>query len=238
MGLGLLTPSPRKSNKETRKSSKETRKSATCPHPSGTRMSCVRITLLLSNLLMAVLGLLLVAGGAWLIVSEGSAEEVAQAILNDANVVDAIRKVDNLEGALQEMVKHPWFNYAVIGIGVLTFIVSLAGFCGAKLESTCLLSTYSVFILLLIFLQLSAIVLINARDDDDIIKQVKTTLETEADKIDLDVDRLKAGDKVMQTVFFGVSAALSTLLFVITTVLCCRVRRDERVQGYVNSVNA
>merc|ERR1711962_1035940 len=199
------------------------------------KMSCLRVSLLLTNILLGLLGILLLAGGIWLTVDESSAAELLQQI-NNTELVDTIREVPRLEGTLEEVTTHPYFNYALMAVGIATFLVSLAGFCGAKRESTCLLTVYSVFILLLIFLQISAIILINVKTD--VIREVKDAIKEEAGKINVDTDNLKPGSKVMQTLFFGVSLALSTILFLITMVLCCRVRREERVKQYVNSVNA
>lgn len=185
---------------------------------------------------MALVGLLLISGGIWLLVDEGSAQDVAQEILNSTNLVETIQSVPKLEGALGEVVTHAFFNYALIGMGVVTLLVALFGFCGAKKESTCLLATYSVCIIIVIILQLTAIVLINAKGD--VIKEIKTHIKAEAEKIDIDVENLKAGDKFLQSLFFGVSAALSSLLLLLNIVMCCRVRREERVQGYVDSARA
>jgi len=199
-------------------------------------MSCVRITLLVTNLLMAILGLLLIAGGVWLIVDEGSAEEVAQSFLNSTKLDESVEEIPKLKDALQEVVTHVYFNYALIGMGVVTFIVALFGFQGAKKESTCLLTTYSICLLVIIILSVTAIVLINVQDDN--INTIKDLIKQGVDKIDLDVDKLNAGSKFLQSLFFGVSAALSSLVLCMSVLLCCRARREERVQGYVESSRA
>jgi len=199
-------------------------------------MACVRCTLLLTNLLMALLGLLLVAGGVWLIVDEGSAEDAVQTIRNNTNIDDTVNSVPRLEEALSEVVTHAYFNYALIGMGVVTFIVSLFGFLGAKKESTCLLTTYSICLILIIALCITAIVLINVQDD--VIQKIKNVITEEAGKIELDVEKLKAGSKFLQSLFFGVAACLSSAVFLLSLLLCCRARREERVQGYVDSTRA
>jgi len=200
-------------------------------------MSCVRITLLVTNLLMAVLGLLLIAGGVWLIVDESSAEEVTQIVINTTNFEESVKEIPGLDKALQEVVTHPYLNYALIGMGVITFLVALFGFQGAKKESTCLLTTYSICLMLIIVLCVTAIVLINV-EDDTYINKIKDLIKQGGDKIDLDVDKLKAGSKFLQSLFFGVAAALSTLVLIMSILLCCRARREERVQGYVESTRA
>jgi len=200
-------------------------------------MSCVRITLLVTNLLMAVLGLLLIAGGVWLIVDESSAEEVTQIVINTTNFEESVKEIPGLDKAIQEVVTHPYLNYALIGMGVITFLVALFGFQGAKKESTCLLTTYSICLMLIIVLCVTAIVLINV-EDDTYINKIKDLIKQGGDKIDLDVDKLKAGSKFLQSLFFGVAAALSTLVLIMSILLCCRARREERVQGYVESTRA
>merc|ERR1712112_305339 len=201
-------------------------------------MSCVRITLLITNLLMAILGLLLIAGGVWLTVDEGSAEEVAQSFLNATKFDESVKDIPNLDKALQEVVTHSYFNYALIGMGVITFLVALFGFQGAKKESTCLLTTYSICLMLIIVLCVTAIVLINVQDDT-YINKIKDLIKQGGEKIDLDTDQLKkAGSKFLQSLFFGVAAVLSTLVLIMSILLCCRARREERVQGYVESTRA
>jgi len=190
-----------------------------------------------TNLLMAVLGLLLIAGGVWLIVDESSAEEVTQSVINTTNFEESVKEIPGLDKAIQEVVTHPYLNYALIGMGVITFLVALFGFQGAKKESTCLLTTYSICLMLIIVLCVTAIVLINV-EDDTYINKIKDLIKQGGDKIDLDVDKLKAGSKFLQSLFFGVAAALSTLVLIMSILLCCRARREERVQGYVESTRA
>jgi len=190
-----------------------------------------------TNLLMAVLGLLLIAGGVWLIVDEGSAEEAVQTVINETKFEESVKEIPNLDKAIQEVVTHPYLNYALIGMGVITFLVALFGFQGAKKESTCLLTTYSICLMLIIVLCVTAIVLINV-EDDTYINKIKDLIKQGGDKIDLDVDKLKAGSKFLQSLFFGVAAALSTLVLIMSILLCCRARREERVQGYVESTRA
>merc|ERR1712107_200944 len=60
---------------------------------------CVRFTLIIANCLLALLGLLLLAGGVWRIVDDGSLREVANEI-RDTQEWDEVKKgVDGLEEA-------------------------------------------------------------------------------------------------------------------------------------------
>merc|ERR1719385_20096 len=109
-------------------------------------------------------------------------------------------------------------------MGGITLLVALFGFCGAKKENQCLLSLYSICVFIIF--------------DDANIDFIKNSISTEAEKIDIDVERLNPGSKFIQNLFFGVSAGLSAIILFFTITLCCRARREERVQGYVDAVQA
>merc|ERR1712130_432463 len=109
-------------------------------------------------------------------------------------------------------------------MGGITLLVALFGFCGAKRENQCLLSLYSICVFI--------------NFDDANIDFIKKSISTEAEKIDIDVERLNPGSKFIQNLFFGVSAGLSAIILFFTITLCCRARREERVQGYVDAVQA
>merc|ERR1719264_2450844 len=120
-------------------------------------------------------------------------------------------------------------------MGGITLLVALFGYCGAKKENQCLLSLYSICVIILL-LQIAAIVFINV--DDANIDFIKKSINTGADKIDIDIENLKPGSKFIQNLFFGVSAGLSAIIFFFTVTRCCRARREERVQGYVDAIQA
>merc|ERR1719228_2619267 len=109
-------------------------------------------------------------------------------------------------------------------MGGITLLVALFGFCGAKKENQCLLSLYSICVFIIL--------------DDANIDFIKKSISTEAEKIDIDVERLNPGSKFIQNLFFGVSAGLSAIILLFTVTLCCRARREERVQGYVDAIQA
>merc|ERR1712212_358443 len=197
---------------------------------------CVRYTLLIANSLLALLGLLLLAGGVWRIVDNESLREGANNI-KDTQEWDYVKEgVDGLEDAVNEVSSHKYFNYALLAMGGITLLGALFGFCGAKKENQCLLSLYSICVFIILVLQIAAIVFINV--DDANIKFIKKSISTEAEKIDIDVETLNPGSKFIQNLFFGVSAALSAIIFFFTVTLCCRARREERVQGYVDAIQA
>merc|ERR1712223_980447 len=69
---------------------------------------CVRFTLIIANCLLALLGLLLLAGGVWRIVDDGSLREVAKEI-RDTQEWDEVKKgVDGLEEAVKEAASHKY----------------------------------------------------------------------------------------------------------------------------------
>merc|ERR1712184_162771 len=185
---------------------------------------CVRYTLLIANSLLALLGLLLLAGGVWRIVDDESLREVAKDIQDTQEWDDVKEEVTGLEDAVKEASTHKHFNYALLAMGGITLLVALFGYCGAKKENQCLLSLYSIF------------VFINV--DDANIDFIKKSISTQADKIDIDIEKLQPGSKFIQNLFFGVSAGLSAIILFFTVTLCCRARREERVQGYVDAIQA
>merc|ERR1712156_243900 len=75
---------------------------------------CVRFTLIIANCLLALLGLLLLAGGVWRIVDDGSLREVAKEI-RDTQEWDEVKSgVGGLEEAVKEAASHKYFNYALL----------------------------------------------------------------------------------------------------------------------------
>merc|ERR1712004_438531 len=61
---------------------------------------CVRFTLIIANSLLALLGLLLLAGGVWRIVDDGSLREVANEIRDTQEWDEVKNGVDGLEEAV------------------------------------------------------------------------------------------------------------------------------------------
>merc|ERR1712117_428112 len=185
---------------------------------------CGRYTLLIANSLLALLGLLLLAGGVWRIVDDESLRDVAKEIQDTQEWNDVKGEVTGLEDAVKEASTHKYFNYALLAMGGITLLVALFGYCGAKKENQCLLSLYSIC------------VFINV--DDANIDFIKKSISAQADEIDIDLEKLQPGSKFIQNLFFGVSAGLSAIIFFFTVTLCCRARREERVQGYVDAIQA
>merc|ERR1712024_328016 len=125
---------------------------------------CGRYTLLIANSLLALLGLLLLAGGVWRIVDDESLREVAKDIQDTQEWEDVKGEVTGLEEAVKEASTHKYFNFALLAMGGITLLVALFGYCGAKKENQCLLSLYSVSVLIILLHQIAAIVFINIDD--------------------------------------------------------------------------
>merc|ERR1712086_692805 len=184
--------------------------------------SCLKFLLATSNLVLAVLGLMMIGGGVWLTVDHNQIEEIVGNISNyTASDIDL---PEEAKETFNEIYKHDFFNYFLVGIGGVTFLVSLFGFCGAKKESVCLLTTYIVFTMLLIILQVSAIVIINIQDSNT--QQYKTEA---ADFLNIQLENIE-GSHRFQTVFFGISTAVSLMLLLLTLCLCRSVRKPEGYQ--------
>merc|ERR1712152_14188 len=166
-------------------------------------------------------GLLMLGGGVWLTVDQ---EQVEDMIGKLSNYTEA--DIDLPEGAQEtfdEVFKHEYFNYLLIGIGAVTFLVSLFGFCGAKKESVCLMTSYIIFTILLIIIQVSAITIINIQDSK--IQEYKSEA---ANLLNIELENIEISHR-FQTIFFGVSTGVS-LLFLLGTLCLCRSARKP--DGY------
>ncbi|XP_064597749.1 tetraspanin-18-like [Liolophura sinensis] len=124
---------------------------------------CMKISLLIFNLVFLVAGAAAIGLGAWV-------------ILKTSDVIELI----DLETAtidMAEMLRRG--AYALISVGVVILFLSLLGFIGACKESKCLLILYGVVVLVLVLIQLSAIILaVLFRDkiERELISFLNTTL--------------------------------------------------------------
>merc|ERR1712226_958478 len=155
--------------------------------------NCLRVLLTLSNLVLALLGLLMLGGGVWLTVDQEQVENFVEKFSNYTN--SDVKLPEEAQETFDEVFKHDYFNYLLIGIGAVTLLVSLFGFCGAKKESVCLMSTYIIFTILLIIIQVSAIVVINIQDSK--IQQYKSEAAT---FLNIDLENIEVSHR-FQTIF-------------------------------------
>ena len=184
--------------------------------------SCLRLFLVLSNLVLALLGLLMIGGGVWLTVDQDTVQDIVQNIRNYTS--SELNLPKEAEEIFNEIYRHEFFNYFVIGVGGVTFLVSLFGFFGAKKESVCLLTTYILFTILLIILQVSAIAIINIQDSN--IKQYKTEV---GNFLNIEFENIK-GSHRFQTIFFGLSSGISILFLLVSLCFCRSARKPEGYQ--------
>ena len=108
-----------------------------------------RFVLIFCNVILAVLGLLMMAGGIW---SGLEKHKVDDEIMDTSEEKKEISKTKFGEES---------FQFFVIVVGALIFLVALIGFVGAENESTCVLLTYNIFLIFIIILQVIAIIIIN-----------------------------------------------------------------------------
>jgi len=184
--------------------------------------NCIRVLLTVSNLMLALLGVLLLGGGVWLTVDQEQVEDFVGKFSNYTNS-DVELPVEAQE-TLDEVSKHDYFSYLLIGIGAVTLLVSLFGFCGAKKESICLMTTYIILTIILIIIQVSAIVIINIQDSK--IQQYKSEA---ANFLNIELENIEVSHR-FQTIFFGASTGVSLLFLLGTLCLCRSVRKPEGYQ--------
>merc|ERR1712154_556350 len=176
--------------------------------------SCLRYILLISNLLLSSLGLLVIAGGIWLVVDEQSAQNIAEEVANATSIGNATNE-------FEDIYTHKYFDYFVIGLGAVTVLVSLFGFCGAKQESVCLLSTYIFFTFILLISQIAAIVLINYRTTG-----IEDFKHKAGEALNIDLEKLE-GTGYQQTIFFGVLAGITCIILAVSLCFCNSVRKQK-----------
>ncbi|XP_072047588.1 tetraspanin-18B-like [Amphiura filiformis] len=108
----------------------------------GAGVQCIKYTLFVFNLLIALCGLGLVVIGCLFIF--GLQDDVVEWI--DIDTVAAILDNELLRSAV----------YIVIGAGGLVFLIAVCGCLGAILSSKCLLALYFVFLMIIFAAQLAA----------------------------------------------------------------------------------
>merc|ERR1712002_937521 len=187
--------------------------------------SCLRFLLVVSNLVLALLGLLLIGGGVWLTLDQNQVEDLVGKFSNYTS--SDLEIPEEAQETFEEIFGHQYFNYLLIGIGAVTFLVSLFGFFGAKKESVCLMATYIIFTILLIIIQVSAITIINIQDSK--MQEYKSEA---ANLLNIELENIEISHR-FQTIFFGVSTGVS-LLFLLGTLCLCRSARKP--DGYQHTL--
>ena len=164
----------------------------------------------------------MIGGGVWLTVDQDTVQDIVENIRNYTK--SELNLPEEAEETFYEIYRHEFLNYFLIGVDGVTFLVSLFGFFGAKKESVCLLTTYILFTILLIILQVSAIAIINIQDSN--IKQYKTEV---GNFLNIEFDKVE-GSHRFQTIFFGVSSGISILFLLVSLCFCRSARKPEGYQ--------
>lgn len=117
-----------------------------------------------------------------------------------------IVSIDNLSDVF-ESIELRWTPIVLIVIGCVVFIISFFGCCGAVRESTCMIMTYSSFvmILLLVKVAIGVYILVNSVDFQKEILKAYDRIWVEAD--------LNPDEKTMGTLQQVVSNLIESNLF-------------------------
>ncbi|KAL4225114.1 Tetraspanin-17 [Mactra antiquata] len=107
----------------------------------GTLASCARYIMIVLNLIFWIAGVVFLAIGIWVIVSDAA----AQTITDKLHLSVAM---ETLEG----------IGYAFIGIGAFMFLIGFCGCCGAIRESAIMIGVYIIFMVVLLCGELAGIV--------------------------------------------------------------------------------
>ncbi|XP_065075158.1 tetraspanin-18 [Ochlerotatus camptorhynchus] len=117
--------------------------------------SCIAKSLLsVFNFVFFVLGSIVLGVGIWLVADKSSFIALLKMV-----------ESDQLEHFTQPAVIEQ-LAYFLIAIGAVMFFLSFLGYCGALRESQCLLTTYGLFVLVLLILEVTACGLAAAYKDN------------------------------------------------------------------------
>lgn len=122
---------------------------------------CLECLLKLLNFLMTLVGLAMVGYGIYLFVEykREKANDLLTSLpaASDQGLVQLGRPMlvaVSLSANIFDKLPKPWFIYLFIGVGVVLFVISCFGCVGASTRNGCCLSCYSVFVILLILVEL------------------------------------------------------------------------------------
>ncbi|KAK9716237.1 hypothetical protein RND81_06G220300 [Saponaria officinalis] len=134
----------------------------------------------LLNFLMTLAGLAMVGYGIYLFVmyKQTDVEPVYPPVSGDEAFIQLGRPFlmsVSLSNNIFDSLPKAWFIYLFIGVGALLFVISCCGCIGASARNGCCLTTYAVFIILLILVELgcAAFMFFN-KDWDDVIPKDRT----------------------------------------------------------------
>jgi len=178
--------------------------------------SCLRYIILMGNLLLSLIGVLMLAGGIWLLSGQNSAQDIAYKIINTIDFDESVPSY--AKESFEDIYSDNNLFYVIIGFGVLSIIISLFGFCSGKIGSGrlfCFVLFSLMFAVILFTLQIAVIASIHQQntDKEDFQYKYKELWTVDLEKL--------GGSGYYKTVFFGVLTALSfgLLCFLLFTLI-------------------
>ncbi|XP_021768128.1 tobamovirus multiplication protein 2A-like [Chenopodium quinoa] len=173
----------------------------------------------LLNFLMTLVGLAMVGYGIYLFVmyKQASPDSGPPPVSPDEPLIQLgrplIMSVSLLSNNVFDNLPKAWFIYLFIGVGAVLFVISCFGCIGASTKNGCCLSTYAVFIILLILLELGcAAFIFFDKDWDHKIPADKTGT------FDMINDFLEDHWSIAKWVILGV-VVLEAALFLLTVIV-------------------
>ena len=176
--------------------------------------SGIRTSLCLANVLVCILGLVMIGGGAWIVLDYQDSMEVREEMMDhgDEDMKEYLKtSLDDFYSYFNK--EGGWLNFGcvTIGIGAFTLIVSFFGFSGVHEKSACLLIIYIILIFIGIILQVcSAFILYNRGHE---MKEVTGMFSIETHT------KLSSGKCYEKMIFFLLSGSLSLVVMVLLVVL-------------------
>ncbi|KAK9667890.1 hypothetical protein RND81_13G018300 [Saponaria officinalis] len=172
----------------------------------------------LLNFLMTLAGLAMVGYGIYLFVmyKQDNVDPVLPPVSGDDAFIQLGRPflmTMSLSNNILDNLPKAWFIYLFIGVGALLFVISCCGCIGASTRNGCCLTTYAVFIILLILVEIgcAAFMFFNEDWDKEIPKDKTGNFENIFDFLD---DHWG----IVKWVLLGI-VVLEALLFVLTVIV-------------------
>uniref|UniRef100_A0A7C9DFF4 Tobamovirus multiplication protein 2A n=1 Tax=Opuntia streptacantha TaxID=393608 RepID=A0A7C9DFF4_OPUST len=172
----------------------------------------------LLNFLMTLAGLAMVGYGIYLFVmyTKASSDSPIAPVSADESLIQLGRPLImavSLSKNILDKLPKAWFLYLFIGVGVVLFVISCCGCIGATTRSGCCLTTYAVFVVLLILAELgcAAFVFFDKSWSDQIPKD-------KTGNFDMIYDFLKEHWTIAKWVLLGI-VVLEAVLFLLAVIV-------------------
>ncbi|KAF8380670.1 hypothetical protein HHK36_028160 [Tetracentron sinense] len=121
---------------------------------------CLNFLLKLLNFLLTLVGLAMVGYGIYLLIEWERASDLTGSISPLSENHESIQLgrpmmlAVSLSTSILDKLPKAWFIYLFIAVGVILFVISCFGCIGAVARNSCCLTCYSVFVILLILVEL------------------------------------------------------------------------------------